>query len=173
MAVLILLDFSKAFDRVSHELLKIKLNDYGFDIKLIAWISNFLKSRWQRVVLGGVYSDWAKVTSGVPQGSVIGPLLFLIYINDMPEIVKSFVSSLLRSKTIWISYQNDLDAFIDWSKLWEITFNIEKCKVIKFGEKPSKNLDNCYFTMKDDIGAVFNLETTKIERNLGVILTIN
>ena len=89
MAALIFLDFSKAFDKVCHAALIYKLKAYGFDEKIINWIEQFLKNRKQRVNIGGIFSDWANVNSSVPQGSVLATLLFIIFINDMPEMVKN------------------------------------------------------------------------------------
>ena len=87
------LDFSKAFDKVSHQLLSIKLDYYGIRGSTLRWINSFLSDRTQKLILEGAVSDTVKVTSGVPvpQGSVLGPILFLIYISDLSNSISSKV----------------------------------------------------------------------------------
>nr|XP_047141317.1 uncharacterized protein LOC124816251 [Hydra vulgaris] len=129
------LDFEKAFDKVPHSRLITKLQSYGIVRNYLGWIENFLTNRKQRVVLGDTVSYWLPVISGVPQGSVLGPLLFLIFINDLPDQVKnpiklyandSKIINVIKNPNDSISLQNDINNIMAWSSIWLTKFNYEK-----------------------------------------------
>jgi len=135
----ILLDFSNAFDKVPYERLGVKLCHYGIRGNILAWIRSFLSNPSQQVLVEGVKSSPAPVTSGVPQGSVLGLLLFLVYINNMPTRVKSttrlFADDSLfyrkiKSPTDTRALQEDLNAPQEWEQTWKMEFNPSKCEVM-------------------------------------------
>ena len=136
----ILLDFSKAFDKVPHKRLLSKLKHYGIRGKILDWIQDFLRDREQSVVVEGETSSPIGVTSGVPQGSVIGPLLFLLYINDLPDSVEHSSSSLfaddsmisrnVKSEEDAQLLQDDLNKLQEWENRWMMQFNPDKCEVL-------------------------------------------
>ena len=139
----IYLDFSKAFDSVPHERLLLKIKQMGIKGQLLKWISNFLHNRYQRVVVGEEKSDWSHVKSGIPQGSVLGPILFIIFINDLPDCVKSLLKIFADDTKIFkiISsiqdkdeLQRDLNHLAIWSKKWQLPFNAPKSKGIHYGK---------------------------------------
>ena len=107
---IILLDFAKAFDKVPHTRLLHKLDHYGVRDNVKRWIEFFLSQREQQVILDGVRSDTAEVLSGVPQGTVLGPLLFLCFINDLPESIKSSQAKLFADDSLLFKViKNDSD----------------------------------------------------------------
>ena len=136
---LILLDLSKAFDKIANEKLIQKLHHYGIRGDTLKWIKAFLDNWKQAVVINGMNSDCKPVSSGVPQGSVLGPILFLVYINDLPEQVKSRVRLFADDTAMNLALsshiegqvlQNDLLSLEKWEKMWDMNFNPSKCQVL-------------------------------------------
>lgn len=139
-----ILDFAKAFDKVPHRRLLYKLSHYGIRGKLHNWMEHFLTERTQRVVCDGVASEACEVVSGVPQGTVTGPLLFLLFINDLPAdlrgISRLFADDCL-AYTIGEDYQQmqalqvDLNQLEIWQDKWGMSFNATKCFIMKISNK--------------------------------------
>ena len=141
---MLVMDFAKAFDKVSHSLLTHKLQHYGITGKINNWIQSFLSDRKQAVVVDGSISTFVPVESGVPQGSVLGPCLFLLYINDLPKGLTStarlFADDTACHKTIQNAadqhdLQRDLDKLADWEEKWLMSFHPDKCEVLHFGKR--------------------------------------
>ena len=135
---LVLLDFSKAFDKISHQKLLLKLHRYGIRGPTLKWIQAFLSDRTQTVVIDNEKSATVPVTSRVPQGSVLGPILFLIYINDLPDKTRSKVRLFADYTAIYLAVssledaqilQRDLDRLHLWELDWDMEFNPSKCVV--------------------------------------------
>ncbi|KAL8592877.1 hypothetical protein ACOMHN_050704 [Nucella lapillus] len=136
----VLLDFSKAFDKVPHQRLLRKLHHYGVRNNTLGWIQLFLSVRIQQVVLKGEHSSPSPVLSGVPQGTVLGPLLFLTYINDLPDVVKDsntrlFADDALLYRNVCSAkeqslLQADLDRLAEWENTWQMSFNAGKCNTL-------------------------------------------
>ena len=136
----ILLDFSKAFDKVPHQRLLSKLHFYGIQNSTLNWISSFLTNRTQQVTIDNIQSDQLPVDSGVPQGTVLGPLFFFLFINDLPESVNSeiklFADDCLMYRTInthsdAIALQQDINKLEQWENTWQMKFNADKCFTIR------------------------------------------
>ena len=124
-----------------------KIREIGVVGKIADWIQNWLEGRSQRVGINGIYSDWNEVTSGVPQGSILGPLLFTIFINDLEVGVRNFVLKFADDSKLWrqvhteedrMNMQKDLDTLGDWTKRNKMSFNVSRCKVMHIGKKNNK-----------------------------------
>ena len=145
------MDFSKAFDKVDHRRLLLNLHPFGINIDVISWIKSFLTNRTQKVVLDGEESESCPVMSGVPQGSVLGPCLFLMYINDMPDMIESNIRLFADDTIIYLTVTNqtdcqalqaDLIKLEIWESEWLMAFNPDKCGVIRITNKKKHNLFN-------------------------------
>lgn len=166
----IYLDFAKAFDKVPYRRLFSKLRSHGIGGKVAEWIEVWLTNRKQKVGLNKKYSDWSSVVSGVPQGSVLGPLLFLIYINDLDEGIISKLGKFADDTKVARGVSNDSEVEIlradlcklfQWSVDWQMLFNVDKCTVMHLGSKNPQ----CEYKMGNNI-----LKISKQERDLGVTI---
>ena len=168
----IYLDFAKAFDKVPHKRLLSKLKGYGIKGKIYDWIKDFLSNRKQRVVINGKFSHWIRVTSGIPQGSVLGPILFLIFINDLPDVLNCCMKLFADDAKLYMPIinchdeeilQQNLDNSDKWAEIWDMDFNTKKCKHMRLGAKTPLQ----QYTMKSGVERV-NLEQVTSEKDLGV-----
>ena len=169
-------DVEKAFDSVPHQRLLSKIKSYGIEGSIFKWLSSFLHNRLQRVVLNGTSSQWAPVKSGVPQGSVLGPLLFVLYINDLPDNVtcgiKLFaddtkIYSTIKNISNILLLQKNLDMVNEWSHKWLLKFNADKCKLLQLGNSSPANY---YLSSLDDPFRSLICRVTE-EKDLGVWCT--
>ena len=146
----VFLDISKAFDRVWHKGLIVKLQNCGLDNELLSWFTDYLKDRSQRVLINGQTSNWIAIQSGVPQGSVLGPLLFLVYINDLVPVVNHCNIRLYADDAcLFIELKDhlgacnqinhDLERISDWANKWLVNFSPEKCKSMIVSNKHQKD----------------------------------
>ena len=172
---IVYLDFKKAFDSVPHKRLLIKLRSFGIDGFILEWIENYLKDRKQLVVLDGEKSPWLSITSGVPQGSVIGPILFLLYINDLPDVVQSVVKLFaddaklfrrIRCEEDCDVLQSDLEKLQIWSSDWQLQFHPDKCFLLRIGSyHPSQEF---VYKMRSNQNEVI-LPKKDFAKDLGVV----
>ena len=140
------IDLAKAFDTVSHNKLLQKLHKYGITGNILQWFSSYLDNRKRRVKLCNTFSSYTDVTSGVPQGSCIGPLLFILYVNDLPDnqqssnITVNMFADDTKFTTVFadpvdrVLLQDCLSSFIDWADLWQLHIAEYKCCVLSFGK---------------------------------------
>ena len=172
------LDFSKAFDLVSHKHLLLKLQKCGINGQVGNWIKAFLENRKQRVVIRGYSSDELDVLSGVPQGSVLGPILFLIYINDLPKCTTCPVCLFADDSKIYCRVPREIDGKVElagahevlqkdlhelqiWANKWKMAFNVNKCKIMHLGYGNAEHEYELNGT---------TLAETIIEKDLGILI---
>ena len=168
-----ILDFEKASDTPPHELLKSKLFSYGIGGKTLKWIDSFLCFR-QRVVVNGVKSDWAPVLSGVPQGTILGPLLFSPYINDISSDIQSEIRLFaddcvcyheIKDEEDTMKLQRDIDRLGSWARKWALRFQPVKRNTMQLTRKWIKKIHALY-TLEGT-----NLENVESIKYLGVTIT--
>ena len=181
----IYLDYAKAFDKVDHELLLQKLQKYGFGSQIINWVKSFLCNRKQSVVVNGVHSIIASIISGVPQGTVLGPLLFILFINDLQDCVShsrvSFfaddtrVSKHISSEQDVKLLQEDLDSVILWSLHNNMKLHEDKFELMVHRHNPKNPLYELPFVtsevMSYSVSSGDSLQPTRMLRDLGVTVS--
>jgi len=166
------IDFKRAFDMVPHDKLLYKLRVYGFGGNLLLWIGNFLKNRTQATKVGSSISSFKSISSGVIQGSCLGPLLFVIYINDITDIIPQPVRHKLYADDLKLYmsvnnsddlsvYQNTLDEVANWSRTWELPISLSKCCKLDIGHTP---VDTDELKLEDAA-----LDSVQVVRDLGIL----
>ena len=170
-------DISKAFDRVWHKGLLFKLKSIGISGSLLSWFSSYLSLRKQRVVLPGAHSDWKTVSAGVPQGSILGPLLFLIYINDIVTDINANIRLFADDTGLSIIVENpilaantlnsDLNTISAWARQWLVAYNPSKTKSLIISRKTQKQTHPPLSMFDEEIAEVEN------HKHLGVFLSNN
>ena len=163
-------DFAKAFDRVPHKRLLQKMKDLGIIGNTLSWVRAFLSGRRQRVRVDNEFSSWSIVKSGIPQGSVLGPTLFVLFINDMPDVCRSMCQLFADDAKIFgsvcttddiIKLQDDLNKLTEFSAKWQLPFNIGKCKSLHI----RKNNQHHIYEMNGH-----KLNQVQEEKDLGVLI---
>ena len=171
----IVMDFAKAFDKVSHDRLLYKLEGYGIQGKALIWIQDFLHGRTQKVVIDGESSPTCPVTSGVPQGSVLGPILFLIYINDIGNNIKSEIRLFADDTILYRKInttadaeilQSDIQQLHKWCLEWQMAFHPSKCSLLRV--KRGRSVVGADYTLDG-----WTLESVPKVKYLGVTINSN
>ena len=174
----IFFDISKAFDKIWHKRLLYKLHKAGIGGKLLSWFSDYLSNRYQRVVLPGAVSDLSSINAGVPQGSILGPLLFLVYIydkvNDIESNIDLFADDTSLSMvvgdpdTTGAILQTDINRIIDWANRWLVKFNPSKSESLIISRKRNKPVHPELFMSGVGIPSV---QVHKVHKHLGIFIS--
>lgn len=168
------LDLKKAFEKVPHDRLLWKLGKMGgLSGNILIWMKNYLRGREMRTIVKDIKSEWRAVESGVPQGSVLAPVLFLVFINDMAEGIKSYINlfaddaklcRVIKNEEDCETLQEDLNRIWKWSKTWEMEFNMDKSHVMEMGR--SENRPVGVYKMGEEV----EIRKVNKEKDLGVIM---
>ena len=169
------LDYSKAFDTVPHKRLMEQVKSFGIQGDALRWISSFLSNRRQKVRVNGQHSEFKPVLSGVPQGSILGPILFTIFVNDIPDEINNIISMYADDTKLYAavasdvessSLADDLKAVEEWARKMQMRFHPGKCKVMHIGRtNPCRE-----YQMTTDDGQLHTLESVESEKDLGVLV---
>lgn len=174
----VFVDLRKAFDTIDHVILLRKLHDYGICNSALHWFESYLTHRQQRTMVNGIFSDFQFITHGVPQGSVLGPVLFLLYINDVTQVINQNLIHLYADDTVLYMPGNNsllvqtqlqacLDTFVKWCKMNKLTINTKKTKSLTFFHNPNQGSE-CSFTVDGQ-----RLESVTSYKYLGYVLDKN
>ena len=173
------LDYAKAFDTVPHQRLIHQVETFGITGNILKWIQAFLTDRQQKVLVNGSESSWSCVESGIPQGSILGPILFTLFVNDIPDLIKTSISMYaddtklycpLTSDESALDLVEDLSNLQEWARMMQMRFHPDKCKVMHLG----KNNPKFNYYMQDSFTETtcqqHTLATTLLEKDLGVFI---
>ena len=173
----VIMDFAKAFDKVPHRRLLYKLHYYGIRGSAHQWIASWLSERFQKVVLDGQASGPVPVLPGVPQGSVLGPVLFLIFINDLPDNIRSSVRLFADDFVLYRNIktlsdcqilQDDLNSLGQWETDWQMKFNVAKCHSMRVTRHLLSNQIHFNYSLHQQ-----TLEQVQSAKYLGITITDN
>ena len=171
---ILFLDYQKAFDTVPHRRLLKQIESFGITDKALKWIESFLSNRKQRVRVNNCTSSWKPVISGIPQGSILGPILFTLFVNDIPSLLQSIIALYADDTKLFSAILSDdpdndlvkdLKILEDWSKKFQMKFHPDKCHVMHIGANNPK-ID---YTMSKG-NAQHTLEKVQTEKDLGIHL---
>jgi hypothetical protein len=171
----IFFDISKAFDRVWHKGLLAKLKSAGITGNLLLWFSSYLTNRRQRVILPGTFSNWSNINAGVPQGSILGPLLFLVYINDIVSEIHCNIRLFADDTSLFLTVDHpdtaaqhlnfDIQTITKWADTWLVSFNPSKTESVVVSRKINKPLHPPLIMFDEPISSVTS------HKHLGVVLS--